>query len=129
MELRPIVNFPGYKIFSNGYVWSAKRNKFLIPSIKNNGYLQVGLWKKKKRTYVSIHRLVLEVFIGPCWGYCKWEKMGTYMVINEKQKWPTNKARYDKNWIKIFGLVCEYCKGKGCPSCNWLGGFRIKDKK
>lgn len=24
------------------------------------------------------------------------------MAINEKQKWPTNKAEYDKNYLKIF---------------------------
>lgn len=43
-------------------------------------------------------------------------------------KWPTDKPRYDKNWIKIFGTICEYCKGKGCPNCNWLGGFERTKK-
>jgi len=47
--------------------------------------------------------------------------------INEHQKWPTDKAKYDKNYQKIFGhtktIICKYCKGEGCPACNWLGGF------
>lgn len=47
------------------------------------------------------------------------------MAINEFQKYPTDKARYDKNYQKIFGstktIICKYCKGKGCPACNWLG--------
>ena len=38
-------------------------------------------------------------------------------------KWPTDKPRYDKNWVKIFGVTCRYCKGQGCPACNWMGGF------
>lgn len=25
------------------------------------------------------------------------------MAINEKQKWPTNKSKYDENYEKIFG--------------------------
>lgn len=49
------------------------------------------------------------------------------MAINEKQKWPTNKSRYDKNWIKIFGVICKYCNGKGCPNCNWVGGFEYSE--
>jgi len=49
------------------------------------------------------------------------------MVISEAQKWPTDKSRYDRNYQKIFcptkTLICKYCKGKGCPACNWMGGF------
>lgn len=30
--------------------------------------------------------------------------------INESQKWPTDKAKYDKNYQKIFGMRCINCK-------------------
>ena len=58
------------------------------------------------------------------------------MAINEKMKWPTDKDKYDKNYERIFGstktLICKYCKEKGCPACNWMGGFdnvKIGDKQ
>jgi len=35
------------------------------------------------------------------------------MTINEKIKWPTDKARYDANYLRIFGERCDVCKGKG----------------
>lgn len=41
----------------------------------------------------------------------------------EAMKWPTDKAKYDKNYEKIFCMICKHCKGKGCPACNWSGGF------
>lgn len=34
-------------------------------------------------------------------------------AINEKMKWPTDKSRYDKNYLKIFGEkemnTCDDC--------------------
>lgn len=50
----------------------------------------------------------------------------------EAVKWPTNKDRYDENYQKIFGqtkmVICKHCKG-GCPACNWMGFYKVKDKK
>jgi len=34
------------------------------------------------------------------------------MAINEAQKWPTDKARYDVNYLRIFGEKCM-CDDKG----------------
>lgn len=64
--LKPIVDFPDYKISESGEVWSDKRNIFLEPRMKSNGYLQIGLWRRGKRIWKSIHRLVLETYIGSC---------------------------------------------------------------
>ena len=41
--------------------------------------------------------------------------------INEFPKWPTDKPRYDKNWIMIFGKICPDCNGVGCSECKGLG--------
>lgn len=52
-------------------------------------------------------------------------------MINERQKWPTDKARYDKNYEKIFGktmIICKHCKD-GCPACNWMGFFWTKEEE
>ena len=49
-----------YIIYSNGIIWSIKRNKFLKASIqKNTGYTRIGVDKKTYR----IHRLVAQAFI------------------------------------------------------------------
>lgn len=49
----------------------------------------------------------------------------------EGMKWPTDKARYDKNYLRLFGKVCSECSGIGivdgdgiaykCINCNGLG--------
>ena len=33
------------------------------------------------------------------------------MAINEKMKWPTDKPRYDKNYLKLYGKQCPVCDG------------------
>ena len=38
------------------------------------------------------------------------------MAINEFQKWPTDKKKYDENWIRVFGIKCKRCKGSGWTS-------------
>jgi hypothetical protein len=47
-----------YIIYSNGTIWSVKRNKFVKPSI-NKGYVRICVDKKTYR----IHRLVAQAFI------------------------------------------------------------------
>ena len=53
-----IDNFPDYLIFSDGKVFSKKRNKFLKEGTLKSGYKQVGLWKNGKRKCFYIHRLI-----------------------------------------------------------------------
>lgn len=53
------------------------------------------------------------------------------MAINEKQKWPTDKAKYDRNYLRLFGRLCSECKGIGivdgdgiaykCTNCKGIG--------
>ena len=55
------------------------------------------------------------------------------MAINERQKWPTNKDKYDKNYLRLYGKPCTMCNGKAkgiphkgggwvtCPQCKGLG--------
>lgn len=73
-EPRPIPGFPDYSITREGRVWSKRRRDargqlcggvWLKPSVATNGYLQVGLWKQGKRHGRLVHRLILEVFVGP----------------------------------------------------------------
>ena len=50
----------------------------------------------------------------------------------ESMKWPTDKPRYDKHYLRLYGKKCPVCMGKArgvphnegwitCPKCNGLG--------
>jgi hypothetical protein len=80
VEYRDIPNFPGYRIGSDGSVWTCKNNKWGVTApwrrlaifTKPNGYLVVSLWQDNHRTQKMIHILLLEAFVSPrplgMWG-------------------------------------------------------------
>ncbi len=65
-----------YSITRDGRVWSHKRKvkngngfrtvngKWLTPSIKENGYLIIGLWENNKGKSYYLHRLIAMAFIS-----------------------------------------------------------------
>lgn len=77
-EYRPIPNFSGYFAGSDGTIWTTKRCSTKLTKnssqkwarikhkIEKTGYLRLSLSKENKRQTVSVHKLVLESFIGPC---------------------------------------------------------------
>lgn len=62
MTKKPIKNFPGYWITSDGQVWSDKTQKFLKLH-ESHGYLQVDLSLNGQGYHFRVHRLVAEAFI------------------------------------------------------------------
>ena len=73
---KTINEYPNYKVSNTGKVKSIKRNvkskndsmrtireRILKPSKHRNGYLNVAIFKEKKRKDMYIHRLVAEAFI------------------------------------------------------------------
>jgi hypothetical protein len=68
VEYREIPRLPGYRFGSDGSVWSRRkthgfRDEFwLLSGAIRNGYPSVWL----PGGYVSVHRLILEAFVGPC---------------------------------------------------------------
>lgn len=76
-EIRPITDFPGYGVSSDGRVWrivqpndgpGAKRTApyELSPGSNPGGYKIVGLVRDGRCYGRQVHRLVLEAFVGPC---------------------------------------------------------------
>lgn len=64
--MKQIPRFSNYCITKGGKVWSKPRHgKWLKPYKQKNGYLTVNLQDKNKGN-ISISRLVLETFVGPC---------------------------------------------------------------
>jgi predicted XRE-type DNA-binding protein len=62
-----IINFTNkYEISNIGEIRNKKTGRILRPSKDGSGYLRVGLCKNGKKKYFSVHRLVLESFLGPC---------------------------------------------------------------
>lgn len=71
----PILNFPNYGITPNGRVWVYPRTdttgrnsggRWLKSIIQKNGRCHVTLYRAGLGTPQTIHRLVLETYIGPC---------------------------------------------------------------
>ena len=58
-----IDNYPNYYIFTDGSVYSNKRNIFLNGSENNRGYLKLKLCNQDGRKFHLIHRLVAIAFI------------------------------------------------------------------
>ena len=68
--IKQIKNFSNYSISTSGEIFSHKRcgckGGKLNPSSGPHGYQRVTLCKNGKVYFKSIHRLVLETFVGPC---------------------------------------------------------------
>jgi len=64
---RDIINFKNkYEISNAGEIRNKNTGRILKPGKDGNGYLRIGLCKDGKMKYFSVHRLVLESFLGPC---------------------------------------------------------------
>ena len=58
-------DYPNYRIYDDGRIFSIKQNKFLKPHDDGRGYLDVVLYRGKKedRKAVKIHVLVARLFV------------------------------------------------------------------
>lgn len=67
---RKIRGFHHYEISDMGVVFSHKTDKILVGGYDTNGYRIVCLWENGRQITKSVHRLVLENFVGtPPKGY------------------------------------------------------------
>jgi hypothetical protein len=71
MELKEIINHPGYFISDTGEVYRTTKNKknplkVMSQRVGHGGYKEILLSTEKKRYPYYVHRLVLEAFEGPC---------------------------------------------------------------
>lgn len=55
----------GYQIYSDGKIYSLKRNKYLMHDINKNGYHQVTLFVNGQQCRKKVHRLVAYCFCNP----------------------------------------------------------------
>ena len=86
-----------YQVSNEGRVKSLNyrhtgRDKLLKPQSNNKGYLQVNLYKDRKRKHQNVHRLVAEAFLPKPDGYTQ---------VNHKDEDKTNNTV----WINEDGSV------------------------
>ena len=148
----PVVGYEGrYEISDLGNVWSCLSNKLLAQTSTRQGRMQVTLLpntgKRNKKT-VSVHRLVLEAFIGPCpegMECCHWNDDPADNRL-ENLRWDTRSANakdkirnghnanlnktYCPHWHKYDEKNTYYDSngGRNCRACrrNLMGAFRQK---
>lgn len=66
---KPACGWPGYSVTDSGEVVSKKNpGKYLVRHTDKDGYQTVTLRKDGRSFNRSVHRLVLETFVGPCPG-------------------------------------------------------------
>lgn len=68
-DYRDIAGFPGYRIGSDGSIWSTLRGgtwKRRATFIDKHGYVVVRLSAKGRVLGRKVHRLVMQAFVGPC---------------------------------------------------------------
>lgn len=96
-QYRPIPNFPQYRVGDDGSVWSFRwdrkevgRWKRLKGARHRQGYIRIWLHDGQGRVkVVLLHRLVMEVFIGPC-------PPGEEACHNDDN--PTNNSIWNLRW-------------------------------
>lgn len=59
----PIPGFENYVISENGTVTNLNTGRVLKPSLNENGYLYVALWKENKQRSQTLHRLVATAYL------------------------------------------------------------------
>ncbi len=66
VEYRDVPGFPGYRVGSDGSVWSRKSGGWSrLKLATNRGYQQVSLSRWARHSSFKVHHLVLENFVGP----------------------------------------------------------------
>lgn len=99
---RDIQGYSDYQVSDKGRIWSAKSQRYLIPSQKENGYYQINLIAdngKRKKEY--IHRLVAIAFI---------ENPHNHAQVHHKDKDRTNNVVENLEWTDSK----EHMKHHGC---------------
>jgi len=75
---KDVVGFPGYRVGSDGSMWTCRSHGELRPDrwrprktfSSKRGYKNVALYRDGKYKFRPVHRIVLEAFVGPAVGRC-----------------------------------------------------------
>ena len=140
-NIKEVVGFEGYYVGDDGAIYTTKKNggyKRELTKMKlredKDGYLEVGMYKKKKRYFRRVHRVVAEAFIpNPDhlpqinhkdgnvknntvdnleWCTCQDNVLHSFRVLNRKPS--TTNAKIIKLTNKQTGKILYFSTEKDC---------------
>lgn len=111
-----------YEVSNLGKVRNLRTGRLLRPGGSGNGYLLLGLYREGKRYNLLLHRVVAQLFIGPCpdgmvVNHIDGNKRNPvwtnleYVTLSENQKHairlglcsvPTNRAKGNDHWTRKY---------------------------
>lgn len=90
-ELKTHIDYPFYKVSSQGKVWSHKTGTWMSTQVNKNGYEQIGLRNKHgQRKMIYVHRLVADLFVA---------KVDGKNHINHKDGCKVNNNYTNLEWV------------------------------
>ena len=89
-EGKIMTGYPNYMITKFGKVYNLQRNKYLVTSKGENGYMYISLSDGKKRATFSVHRLVALLFI---------DNLNNCLEVNHIDFDKTNNSVDNLEWI------------------------------
>lgn len=127
---KEIKGFEGlYTIDESGNVFSIRKKKYISPFYNKNGYMMISLVKDKKKSNMTIHRLLAEAFIDnkekfPCINHIDGNKLNNNLSNLE---WCTQSHNM-KEAYKL-GLLNTWCGkkfGKDHPNYKFRGKWKTQ---
>ena len=85
-----IINYDNYKIYENGNV--ERNGKILKPTLNENGYYYIKLYKDNKKKMFRIHRLIALHYI---------ENPNNYEFVDHIDRDPKNNQIGNLRWVTI----------------------------
>jgi hypothetical protein len=102
-----------YIIYSDGQVWSVKKNRFLKLNLHHTGYYRVNINKKE----YYIHRLVAEVFIP---------NLNNFPIVNHINEIRNDNRVENLEWCNHRHNI-THSVGNNFPGCHFhKGKYRVR---
>lgn len=126
VEYREIPAYPGYRVGSDGSVWSRRsingrgplveKWRLMKQTVVKRGRLAVNICNGKRARMEAVHRLVLLAFVGPCpvgMECCHFPDRDPTNNRLSNLRWDTRKANAEdsiKQGVQIRGVRCARAK-------------------
>ena len=128
-EWRPVVGFEGlYSVTSTGRVRSEKTGRVLKPTEGPDGYYRVTLKGEGKRSSPTVHRLIMEAFVGP-----RPDGLQIRHLDGDKSNNVIGNLRYgtpkENGEDNVRLGVTRYGKATHCPQGHEYTGWNLIEKQ